>query len=246
MSNPDSNPTAGAELAYWWSPRGDERVFELPNWPAESRELARSLLLSSDVDHRWEAEKIVVPASARDEAAALLDEIIAASAEKLDGDSDRVAYELADWPPHEIDIVLTSLSESGIAHSFTEDAELLVYEGDEETVDALFEQLGLHGPNPGVEVDGETLTSLLDALYLASDKLARNANDPDGVVAAVGAAQELETLAVPFGFDHHAWQRMVDEASELSTILEEADDNSTDDDVSGRARALHETLRPWL
>lgn len=246
MSNPDPNPSAASEMVYWWSPRGDERIFELPNWPDEARELARTLFRGAELEHRWEADKIVVPSAQRDDAAALLDEIIAASHPSLDGEADRVAYDLAEWPPHEIEIVLTSLSESGIVHEFTDDAELLVYEGDEATVDALFEQLGLHGPNPGVELDGESLTALLDSLYSASDKLGKNANDPDGVVAAVRAADELESLAVPFGFDHHAWQRMVEETSQLSEILEEADDSSTDDEVSARARALHETLRPWL
>ena len=131
----DRGVSAG-ELVYWWAPRGDERVFELPGWPTEARQLVRTLFAGSEVEHHWEGDKVVVRSESRDDAAALLDEIIAASRPQLDAEADRVGYELADWPPHEVERLQESLSELGIIYEFTAEEELLVYEGDEARVDA--------------------------------------------------------------------------------------------------------------
>ena len=182
------------ELVYWWVPRGEERVFELPGWSAETRQLVRTLFAGSDVGHRWEGDKVVVPGESRDDAAALLDEIVAASRPPLDAQADRVGYEMVDWPQHEVELLRQTLTDKEIIHEFTDDEELLVYEGDEATVDALFEELGLLGPNPGVELDGETLTSLLNDLYLATDRLSRVATDPDAVVATARSVGDRKSV----------------------------------------------------
>src|SRR5215203_1870360 len=87
-----ASPAEG-ELVYWWAPRGDESV---------------------EVEHRWEAGKLVVDAPQRTEVQELLDEVVAASRPRLEADADRVAYELADWPSEELRELEAGLDQEGI------------------------------------------------------------------------------------------------------------------------------------
>ena len=237
---------AEGELVYWWAPRGDERVFDLVSWPEDALHVVRSLLDSAEVEHRWEAGKLVVDAPQRTEVQELLDEVVAASRPRLEADADRVAYELADWPAEELRELEAALDQEGIVGEWTEDGELLVYESDEERVDALFEELGLHGPDDRVALEGEELTGLLNDVLLATDRLARDARDPDAVVGTVTGARQVAGVATPLGFDEHAWEQLSAQLAELGDVLEREDADADDEEVSSRAREIRDRLRQWL
>ena len=220
------------QLVYWWSPRGTERVFDLSSWPEEPRQVARSLLEGAGW-HRWEADQLVVAADARQDTQDVLDEVVAASQPRLEADEDRTAYELADWPESELAELADALEREGILHEWTE-AELLVYEVDEARVDALFEELDLHGPEDGrVLLDGEEL-NLSDA-FVATDKLARDAREPDAVVGVVSSAGQPSEVATPVGFDDDTWNRLTGQLAELAELLARTDDTVDDEEVSSRA-----------
>lgn len=243
----DSGAEAGDELVYWWAPRGDDRVFDLRGWPGDALHVVRSMLETSDVPHSWEDGQLVVASAQRDEVMTILDEVVAASKPRLEADEDRTAYELADWPPSEIAELDAALDEAGIVREWTDDGDLLVYESDEPRVDALFESLGLHGPDAGtVVLDGEALSELLDTIYLGADRLSRDPADPDAVVSYAVAAAELGTVAVPVGFEEGAWKRLQADALSLRDVLADPDSDTEDDDVAEQARAVREHLRPWL
>lgn len=218
----DSSQGAGSpqQLVYWWEPRGDERVFDLAGWPEEALALVRASLDEDGMAHRWEAGTLVVDAAQREDAAALLDDVVAASMPRLDGDSDRTAYDLADWPDYEVEVLLGALEDGGILHEWTEEGELLVYEADEARVDELFERLDLRGPDPGIELDGEVLTDLLTNLFVATDKLSEDADDADAIIAAHNAILEVQQLAVPYGMNPDSWQVLVADAAELRRLIE--------------------------
>lgn len=218
----DSSQGAGSpqQLVYWWEPRGDERVFDLAGWPEEALALVRASLDEDGMAHRWEAGTLVVDAAQREDAAALLDDVVAASMPRLDGDSDRTAYDLADWPDYEVEVLLGALEDGGILHEWTEEGELLVYEADEARVDELFERLDLRGPDPGIELDGEVLTDLLTNLFVAADKLSEDADDADAIIAAHNAILEVQQLAVPYGMNPDSWQVLVADAAELRRLIE--------------------------
>lgn len=219
MTDPSQGPEAG-ELVYWWSPRGDERVFDLSGWPDEAVATARALVDEDGLAHTWEGTSLVVAAAQRDDAAALLDEVVAAAAMKLDAAEDRTAYDLADWPDYELETLRQALEDAGIVHEWTEELELLVYEADEARVDELFEQLELRGPNPGIELDGEQLTALLTNLFLAAGTLAEDPDDADAVVEGHRSILELEQLAVPYGMNADSWAVLVADAVELRRLVE--------------------------
>jgi hypothetical protein len=235
------------QLAYWWSPRGTERVFDLSAWPDEARQVARSLLEGAEVPHRWEADQLVVAAEARQDTQDVLDEVVAASLPRLEADEDRTAYELADWPDAELAELADALDREGILHEWTEAGDLLVYEVDEERVDALFEELDLHGPTDGrVQLDGEELNGLLSDAFVATDKLVRDAREPDAVVGVVSSANQLSQVATPVGFDDATWSRLTGQLADLAQLLASADDSTDDEEVSSRARSIRDRLRAWI
>lgn len=235
------------ELNYWWQPRGEDRVFDLAGWPPESLQVARSMLNASEVAHRWEGpDKFVVAASLREEVASVLDEVIAASQPHLEAEEDRVVYELAEWPRREVDELQLALDREGIVHEWSEEGDLLVYEADEERVDDLFDELGLRGPDDGrVHLEGEELTALLNNVYLATDRLARNPEDANAVIEAVSSSVEMEQVVAPPGFEEGAWERLVEQLRGLRGLLE-ANEPASDEEVSGRAREVRDRLRQWL
>lgn len=247
MSDANAGQDDGGELVYWWSPRGNDRVFDLANWPLEAREVVRSMLAESEVPHSWEAETLVVDAADREDAQAVLDDVVAASRPRLETDEDRVAYELADWPDYEVETLVAALERDGILHEWTDNDELLVYEADEARVDAIFDEYGLLGPQENkVRLDGEALNSLLTTAYEAVDRLSKRATDADAVVGAAHAAEDIAEVAVPLGFDEGAWNRLVTQLGELRQVLVESEDEVEDEEVSARARDIRDRLRTWL
>ena len=58
-------------MVYWWSPRGQERVFDVSGWPDEAVSVLQALLDGAEVDHRWEGTDLVVAAADRDDVAVL-------------------------------------------------------------------------------------------------------------------------------------------------------------------------------
>jgi hypothetical protein len=235
------------ELVYWWSPRGDERVFDLRAWPADAVHLVRSMLESAEVAHTWEEGQLVVASAQREEAQEILDEVVAANQPHLEEDEDRTAYELGDWPPGEIAVLEAALDGAGILREWTEAGDLLVYESDEQRVDALFEELGLRGPDDGtVSLEGEELSRLLDSVFMGADRLSRDPADPDGVISYAAAATTLGNVAVPVGFEEDAWKRVQADALSLRDVLADPDAEADDEAVSTRAAVVRDHLRPWL
>ena len=234
MTDPSQAQGDAGELVYWWSPRGDERVFDLQGWPDEAVSTAKALIEEDGLEHEWEGTSLVVSADKRDAVAALLDEIVAAAQLRLDAGADRTAYDLTDWPDYELETLRVALEDAGIVYEWTEESELLVYESDEGRVDELFERLDLRGPNPGVELDGETLTTLLTNLFVAAGTLADDADDADAVLEGHRAILELEQLAVPYGMNADTWQVLVADATELRHLIEAEAADGEGPTTSGR------------
>lgn len=220
MADPSTGEERPTELVYWWTPRGTERVFDLSGWPEEAIGAVKALVESHELAHTWEDACLVVDAEQRDDASALLDEVVAASQPRLDEDADRTAYDLTDWPDYELEVLRDALEGAEITFEWTEDEELLIYEADEARVDELFERLDLRGPDPGVELDGEALTILLTTLFVAADRLAEDADDADAVIEGHRSIVELEQLAVPYGMDPDGWRELVADASRLRRLVE--------------------------
>ncbi len=191
--------------------------------------MAKALLEEDGMAHSWEGASLVVDAAERDEAAALLDDVVLACEPRLDADADRTAYDLAGWPDYELELLRGALEDAELLFEWTDEDELLVYESDEQRVDELFERLDLRGPNAGVELDGEALSALLTTLFVASDRLTGNVDDTDAVLAAHRCILEVEELAIPYGMDPDGWEELVADARELRRLIEADADADADD-----------------
>ncbi|MFN0028894.1 MAG: hypothetical protein ACKV2O_17165 [Acidimicrobiales bacterium] len=239
MSETSEGSAHQAELVYWWAPRGDERVFDLESWPEEALVMTRALFEEDGLEHSWEGNLLVVPAAQRDDAAGLLDEVVAASLPRLDEEADRTAYDLAGWPDFELEQLRSALDGAGLLYEWTDEDELLVYETDEALVDELFERLELRGPDAGVQLEGEALNELLTRLFMAADRLESDQDDTNAILSAHGSIQEVETLAVPYGIQPDTWDAIVADARALRRLIEHGADQDADD-AGVPARILHE------
>ena len=92
--------------------------------------------------------------------------------------------------------------------------------------------------------DGLETAEILSELFVACDRLQRNARDADGVLGLVNSAEKLSVRALPFGYEPAVWDDMVGAATGLSDDL--AGDDATDDELEGKARALRDRLRNYV
>ncbi len=229
MSETSEGSAQQAELVYWWAPRGDERVFDLQSWPEEALIMTKALFEEDGLEHSWEGNLLVVASAQRDDASALLDEVVLASLPRLDEEADRTAYDLAGWPDFELEQLRSALEGAGLLYEWTEEDELLVYESDEALVDDLFDRLGLRGPDAGVQLEGEALSELLTRLFMAADRLEGDQDDTNAILAAHESILEVETLAVPYGIQPDTWGEIVADAGDLRRLIEHGADQDADD-----------------
>jgi hypothetical protein len=94
---------------------------------------------------------------------------------------------------------------------------------------------------------GVDAQEVLGGAFVAADRLARRASDPDGVVGMVDAQRAMAAMELPFGFEAARWDDLVARVDVLGTALTVADG---DDDALGAeeieelAGELRAVLRP--
>jgi hypothetical protein len=94
---------------------------------------------------------------------------------------------------------------------------------------------------------GVDAQEVLGGAFVAADRLARRASDPDGVVGMVDAQRAMAAMELPFGFEAATWDDLVARVDVLGTALTVADG---DDDALGAeeieelAGDLRAVLRP--
>jgi hypothetical protein len=77
---------------------------------------------------------------------------------------------------------------------------------------------------------GVDAQEVLGGAFVAADRLARRASDPDGVVGMVDAQRAMAAMELPFGFEAATWDDLVARVDVLGTALTVADG---DDDALG-------------
>jgi hypothetical protein len=93
----------------------------------------------------------------------------------------------------------------------------------------------------GIELDAQ---SVMSDLFVAADRLRKKAADHQGVLTMVDRAADAERMRLPFGFNRHDWEQIVEQATALRDLIE--DDDSKDADIEARATVLRGTLRPFV
>ena len=166
-------------------------------------------------------------------------------------------YELDDWSMGERSRLTELLVAAGIPYRW-EDALLVTLTSMEDTVDELLDAVEagevtiVDSPNqPGSgrgiisagdsSVSGETLTQM----FLASERLQRDALDAEGLRILVGVLDDIEGGGAPFGVPLPVWRQASEMADQLAEALA---GNDFPDEISAMeiAKRLFVTLRPHV
>lgn len=177
--------------------------------------------------------------------------------------SDVIVYELDEWTPDQRGALEQRLVADDIQHHWETPegadvqesyepgnpwivgTDLVVGEQDEETVDALLDELEESGGADTIAAvaddgsDDEANYQVMSGLYVAADRLK---DDPDDLALAgefFDAADAARTISVPFGIDSEVWRRVLELSSEVTRALEQEDD---DEVVAGHAQRLRDVL----
>jgi len=238
---------AGRDPALDADPEGHV-AYELHTWAGESRVMLDALLTGEGIPHAWEGTDLVVPAFLEARVDELVDQVDATTLPTLDPEADKVVYELLDWEDALIERLAAALEELEVPFEFDVEGNLVVLADDEARVEDLLESIEFPDAlTPDLDADaegGEEVSELLSELFLAADRLANHARNPEGVLGLVEAAGALEGTAVPFGFAPATWKDLVGQAVRLKEALET--DSQTDDELEAHAAELRDALRRYV
>lgn len=221
---------------------------DLAAWASESRELLAALLSGRAIEHVWQGTTLVTRPGDEDAVQRLVAEVETAATPMWAEDEPRVVYEVGGWPVGAQSTVASQLAEQNINHAWDDDGDLIVAERDEDAVEAIFDTIDL--PEPGDDDDdepyeGPEAMEVMSQLFVASDRLRKNALDPDGVLAAVEWSEHAERVPLPFGLSPAVWKDVVGQAVALRQAIED-DDEAGDDQIEELADSLRTQLRAYV
>lgn len=127
-------------------------------------------------------------------------------------------------------------------HSWEAGTELVVGEKDEETVDALLDDIENPDALEAVDDEGdsdEANYAVMSNLYVTADRLK---DDPSDLALAgefFDAADAARSIDPPFGIDPEVWRRVQELAGEISLSIEQEE---ADTQVAAHAQRLRDVL----
>lgn len=206
---------------------GDQVAYELEGWGNQLKVALEGMLDRSGVRRVWEGGALVV--AGPDEA--LVDELIATvegtDIPELDDDIERVALEIEDLDRDSHTDLEARLHAAGVAHSWSDDGDLVVAAADEEVVMALVEEV----LNAEADDDGLDASEALGRLYVATDKLLKAPLDPRLLTAYRAADDEIQALGVPYGLSAGEWASLQGEVAAITRGADAASDPDEDEEV---------------
>lgn len=211
-------------------------VYDLSSWPSESRKALDAVLLSVGVERVWQGPEVVVRSMDGPDTDEAIAELVADGSPGLDHGRTRVIYEIGEWPLRLQLNLFDALAVTQVVYERLSDGSISIYEDDEETVDDIFEAL----PEPadvGVEWDGEQLNSQLSRLFGALDALSKNPDHSAAGSDLLAVTDEMEWVAVPFGFTAQEWNALVVESCDLAAAVDNGLHGELDDSDDGDADA---------
>jgi hypothetical protein len=227
----------------------DHITYDVSEWAGASRTMLDALLVGDDIPHFWQGTELYVKNEFERRVDELIDEVLDSASPALEPGRDKVVYEVGSWSAALQSGLAESLGVADIAYEWSESGDLLVYADDEERVDAILDAM----PDPDDEelsdADGLAVQDVLSKLFLATGTLRRSPTDADAVIDAVDAANRLERLSVPFGFEPPVWRGIVDDAMALRELLEgdrDGEGDVSDDAVKEQASSIRAQLRHYV
>jgi hypothetical protein len=206
------------------------------------------------IAHCWEGTSLVIREEDEEAADQIIDE--ADNDAVLESDAEQVVYELDDWDDSRREELVAALDAASIEHAFDQDSNLVVFEHDEERVDAIVDAIEFPDQLPvpddaeeeAAEEQLEAATGLdpqdvLSDLFVAADRLMHDATDHEGVLALVDGAGLAETLPLPYGFAPPIWQDIL---SQVTGLRDSIEGDADDETIIDAATTLRTTLRQYV
>ncbi len=230
---------------------GDQVSYELHEWSGESRMLLEQLLVGVGIARAWEGTTMVIGQGDESQVDELIEHVESSTTSALDPDTERVVYEVGEWMADQLTVLTDALVEAGIAYEFDIEGDVAVLVDDETRVEELFDRLNF-GPAESADADGEDVdpddgietAEIMSDLFVACDRLQKDATDHEGVLGGVSAADRIEVRPLPFGFTPSVWTSIVGHAVGLRAELE--DDDIGDGVIEEHARELRTLLRQYV
>jgi hypothetical protein len=147
---------------------------------------------------------------------------------------------MGDWAADEQSAFSELLGRLGIPHEFDSEGDLLVLVADEESVESALDAFQA-GADERPELEGLGANSLLSDLFVACDRLRRDAHDLAGIEQLLRLVPVLVDHRPPFGIDGNLWNALGERTTELVGLLGGGD--AEEAEVTGLAGGLTEVLR---
>jgi hypothetical protein len=227
------------------APEDERVVYDFAAWPPDAQADAAAALADAGVPHYWEGVDLVVHQSAESLADTILDRVEAEHGLGAGGGGE-VEYDLEGWSDTQRSALAAALDEAGVDARF--EGDLLVVDASHETVvDSVFDAFGSAPDTVAVDPDAQQRSyEHANALFLAAERLRRQPDDDQATAGVLRALEEIDTGAVPYGFEVGTWQRLVAMADDLADALVPDEGEPDDDVIVERADALHRLLRPLI
>lgn len=235
---------------------GDQIAYEIGDWTNEARVVLDGMLTRQGIVHVWEAGTLVVRAEDEERTDALVDEVEMTEVPTLDPDADQVVYEITGWDEGQRADLEAALMADEIPHGWDVNGDLVVLEADEERVEPMLDRFDMEGELTADEVaaepdepvtanddDGLAAQDAMSDLFIAADKLMKDATDKDAISRLATASDRTETLGLPYGFSTAVWADLRAKATDLRALVE---DQADDDTVIESATALRQMLRQYV
>lgn len=218
----------------------EQLAYELHEWAGESRRILDQDLTAAGIAHAWQGATLVVRVADEEACDRAIDAAAAVGRPAIEPDAETLSYEVEGWAADEQSAFSDLLVRLGIPHEFDAEGDLVVRIADEEAVEAAMDSFQA-GADERPELEGLDANALLSEMFVACDRLRRQARDLSGIESIVALAPALAGHRPPFGIESQLWNALGDRASALVDLLATGDPDSTV--VSEEAGQLSEVLR---
>jgi hypothetical protein len=241
--------TAGAPTPFDldFDPNDPDQVkvhYNLTGWGFEQRAELSETLAERGIPHLWDGEELIVPEEIEHVVDQLFDELEAEigpfPVPLLEGDAS-TEFGLDEWPVRDLETLKESLIEAEIPHLW-QGRTLLVAHDAEDVVDDLLDAIEA-GDVALLDEDAEAPDGALHDLYVAADRLARDATHAGGRTTMLELVPQLSPSVPPFGMAAGAWAVIVGHAQAVVERFEEAAEPEL---VMAQADELRTVCRPYV
>lgn len=218
--------------------------YNLTGWSLDQRAELAETLAELGVPHLWDGEELIVPEAIEGPIDELFDHLEAEigpfPVPLLEGDAS-TEFGLDEWPFRDIETLKEALVEAEIPHAW-QGRTLMVAHDAENVVDDLLDAIEA-GEVASLDEDAEAPDGALHDLYVAADRLARDATHASARTTVLDLVPQLSPTVPPFGLAVAAWSTIVERAYVLVAHFESAADPEL---LTAAADELRGVCRPYV